>query len=163
MKNLTELFKIGQKVRVIGEGFNSLGSNYIDGISPKGVYNLENWKDLVFEIDGNVHLVNWESESPEIYCAYLLNYRGKNIGYVYNTGLRTINDVIVFNEVTKVGFNTGINYISFVAQKSDLDKWVSNNINAIWDNKNNCLKDNWNYYSESYLDKFFDLVNKFKL
>ena len=161
MKN--ELFKIGQKVRVIDEGFNSVGSNYTDGISPKGVYDFENWKELAFDIDGNVHLVNWKSDSPEIYCAYLLNYRGKNAGYVYNTGLRAIDDIIVFNEVTKVGFNTGINYISLVTQRLELDNWVSNNINAIWDNKNNCLKDNWNYYSESYLDKCFDLVNKFKL
>lgn len=160
MKN--ELFKIGQKVRVIGSGFNCSEFSCIEGFSQYGVYSKKDWKDRVFQIEGTVKLIEFAS-NPNIYCAYLLSYEGENIGYVYNTGLRAINDIIVFNRVTKVGFNTGINYMSIEIQRLELDNWVSNNINAIWDNKNNCLKDNWYYYSENHLDKYFDLVNKFKL
>ena len=156
------LFTKGQNVKVIGSGFNCLKFNVVDRTNSLGIYSIKDWKNTLFQIEGTVKLIEFDS-NPNIYCAYLLSYEGENIGYVYNTGLQAINDIIVFNEMTKVGINTGINYISLVAQKSDLDKWVSNNINAIWDNKNNCLKDNWYYYSESYLDKRFDLVSKFKL
>ena len=156
------LFTKGQNVKVIGSGFNCPKFNAVDGTNSLGIYSIKDWKNTLFQIEGTVKLIEFVS-NPNIYCAYLLSYEGENIGYVYNTGLRSINDIIVFNEVTKVGFNTGINYISLVDQRPELNNWVFNNINVIWDNKNNCLKDNWNYYSESYLDKSFDLVSKFKL
>ncbi len=136
MKN--ELFKIGQKVRVIGSGFNCSEFSYIEGFSEYGVYSKRDWKNTLFQIEGTVKLIEFDS-SPNIYCAYLLSYEGENIGYVYNTGLQAINDIIVFNEVTKVGINTGINYISLITQRPKLDNWVFNNINVIWDNKNSCF------------------------
>lgn len=45
-----------------------------------------NWKDLVFTIEGSMKLVYFNF-SPNTTHAYLLTYKGKEVGYIYNTGI----------------------------------------------------------------------------
>lgn len=77
------IFKKGQIVN-IKHGANA--SYFNDGLS---AYVIKDWWLKEFEIEGTVKLITFE-HNPEVYGAYLLKYNGKNIGYVYNTGITLV-------------------------------------------------------------------------
>ena len=80
------MFKERQTVKVKEGRFNASVINQKEGYHFRGVYELENPHKTVFTIEGTVKLVSFEHNS-KIKCAYLLQHKGKSIGYVYDYGL----------------------------------------------------------------------------
>ena len=88
MKNQV-IFKKGQKV-TITNGQNASDFNGNQDWSLLSAYVVKDWFKKEFEIEGTVKLIAFK-HSPEVYGAYLLKHEGRNIGYIYNTGIIPVN------------------------------------------------------------------------
>mgnify|MGYP006921347273 CR=1 FL=1 len=79
-------FPKGSFVKVVGCGANA--SDFLEiGMSPMGVYSVEDWELLRFEVVGKYKEITFE-HNPKIYGAYPIGLNGKVIGYVYNNALK---------------------------------------------------------------------------
>lgn len=85
------IFKKGQKVLITGR-MNATDFNIHESWSIMGAYSIEDWFKKEFEIEGTIKLITF-TESPDVYGAYLLKYKGVNVGYVYNTGIKAVEDL----------------------------------------------------------------------
>ena len=80
-------FNIGDQVKV-----TSRGSNASTFFNPEihshvfGVYQFDNWRELMFEICGEPKLWIGDKHIPNELC-YPISFEGKEIGYVYEPGL----------------------------------------------------------------------------
>lgn len=76
-------FRKGDRVAVIFSNTNDSTNSGRIGNS-LGVYSLSNWKDKIFEIEGEIQM-RYEND-----FSYLLTIDGVKIGYVYGSGLKKI-------------------------------------------------------------------------
>lgn len=81
-----QYFNIGDKVRVIASHNNASIFNrskqYPDFKSINGVYQFDNWQEMIFTIIDTYKPCEFES-SPNIYGAYPLSHEDVFVGYVY--------------------------------------------------------------------------------
>jgi hypothetical protein len=114
-----EIFKKGTKVRVIYDSANASDfTQKLSGIPHKGVYSFDHWKDKVFVIEGEIQLyVN--KHFDKAFCAYLLEYEGKKVGYVYNYALVKAmpHESVEVGEVYYVPKYGGLIHVKHVDQK----------------------------------------------
>lgn len=87
-ENDSKYFNIDDKVRVIASHNNASQFNglYPDLKYTNGVYQFDNWQEMIFTIIDTYKPVNFKT-SPNIYGAYPLSYEDVFVGYVYSDAL----------------------------------------------------------------------------
>lgn len=85
------MYKKGQKVRLIKDRHNASSFNE-EEYNILGAYQFKDWARKTFTIEGTVKLCDFKY-TPEVECAYLLSLDGKDIGYVYNSALKEVEDI----------------------------------------------------------------------
>lgn len=83
-------FKIGDKVKVIKEGYNANQLNVGEEHKVRGVYSINDWKEKTFEVISNRLRANVTFDPCTDYYAYKVALNGTSVGYVYEEALELV-------------------------------------------------------------------------
>ena len=99
------MYKKGTQVKVVKDCHSASRFNE-GGLYPAGIYKYPDWREKVFTIEGTIK--QYKNYLGDIVLCYLLQHKGKDVGYVYENALEEYKEPINLFE----GVFKGVEYAS---------------------------------------------------